>query len=57
MVVKFTFDKETKNTIKFTEEGDADSHKVGSLYVKKDALDAAKMKDAKSIEVTIKAGK
>lgn len=34
----FTFDKSTKNTHRFLEDGDPESHKIGSIYVKKTAM-------------------
>ncbi len=34
----FTFDKETKGTCRFNEDGDPSLHKVGSIYIKKTAL-------------------
>jgi hypothetical protein len=40
MKIQFEFERETKNTIRFTEKlpGDMDSPKIGTLYVAKTAL-------------------
>ena len=46
-------DRETKNTWRFTEVGDPDDHKIGTLYVPKDTLDAIGASD--TINVTVEA--
>ena len=35
---RFTKERETKNTVRFAEVGDEANHKIGTLYVKKTAL-------------------
>lgn len=51
-VVKFSFEKETKNAVRFQETGDEANHKIGTLYVKKSAFDG---KVPQSITVTVEA--
>lgn len=53
VVIKFTkeADKETKNTVRFKEDGDPVKHKIGTLYVKKSARELAD-KDTLTIEAT-----
>lgn len=48
----FKFEKSTKNTHKFMEQGPEDDHKVGQLYVQKSAF-ADKVPD--TITVTVEA--
>jgi len=57
MTIKATFkiNKETKNTLRFQEvEVEGQPLAVGALYIRKDALEAAEMADAQTVEVTIK---
>lgn len=51
-VVKFAFEKETKNSIRFMETGDEAGHKIGTLYVKKVAFEG---KVPQAITVTVEA--
>lgn len=39
--VNFTYTKSTKGTHVFTETGDKAQHKIGTLYIKKTALETA----------------
>jgi len=52
VTIKFSKEKETKGTFRYTEEGD--DPKVGSLYIKKPA--AAELGNPESITVVITAG-
>ncbi len=45
----FVFEKETKNTFRFTEVGDTDPI-IGTIYIQKDALDLEK---PEKIKVTV----
>ncbi len=40
MKAKFTFEKDTKNTFRYREEGD--SQVIGTLYIKKSTFDGRK---------------
>lgn len=51
--VKFTFDRETKNAVRFKEDGAEDSQKVGYQYIKKSALDAS-VGEGAVVEATFK---
>jgi hypothetical protein len=51
MQVSFTRERDTKNTVRFQEDGDADQHKIGALYVKKSAM--AELGDPQALVVTI----
>jgi len=53
--ISFTKAKETKGTWAYVEDGPAEGHKVGSLYIKKPAV--AELGNPESIELTIKAKK
>lgn len=35
---QFTFERETKGTFVYVEDGPKDQHKVGTLYIKKSAM-------------------
>ena len=39
MQVKFKFEKETKNTIRFQEIDEGEGCIIGALYIQKDAID------------------
>jgi hypothetical protein len=51
--VNFTVERETKNKVRFAEDGKPESHHIGTLYVSKATM--AKMGNPESISVTIKA--
>jgi len=54
MKAKFTFEKETKNTIRFQEVvEDGDKPVIGPLYVQKSALENMKYENGQVIEVEI----
>ena len=55
MKVNFTQEKVTKNTIKFAEvlDDELDTAKIGSLYIRKDALKAIGWKGGATITVDI----
>lgn len=57
MQVKFRMEKETKNTIRFTEilENELDAPKVGTIYVPKSTLGSISWADGKELIVDIKA--
>lgn len=38
VTLTFTQEKETKGTFRYTEDGDPETHKVGTLYIKKSAF-------------------
>ncbi len=46
--------EETKNTVKFTEQGDEDKHWCGKIYFKKTALAKMKPANPKTIEITVR---
>lgn len=55
VTVKFEAERETKRTFRFAEVGDPDKHKIGTLYVKKDVLDAlGNPQDNGGLTVTLK---
>lgn len=54
MVVKFTKSKETKGTWKYEEDGKAEEHKVGTLYLRKGTVE--KLGNPEKISVEIKRG-
>lgn len=39
VITKFTKERETKNTVRYAEQGDESGHKIGVLYVKKSTLE------------------
>jgi hypothetical protein len=47
--VNFVFKEPTTNTFRYTEEGEPDTHKIGSLYIKKTVM----KEPAKNIAVTV----
>jgi hypothetical protein len=55
MEIIFTMDKETKNTIRFTEvlENEFDEPKVGTLYVQKTTLDELEWEEGMRLSVNI----
>ena len=52
LVVKFSKERETKNTVRFAEDADPDDQVIRTLYVTKDAL--ADIGNPESLTVTIK---
>jgi hypothetical protein len=52
VTVKFTKERETKNKVRFAEDGDESKHVVGTLYVDKSAM--SKLGNAENLSVTIK---
>lgn len=52
--ITFIEEKDTKNTIRFAEEGDAPI--IGTLYVQKLGLKALGWEKGKSLVVTVEAG-
>lgn len=53
LVVDFTFERETKNTVRFAEDVAEDSTAViGTLYIQKEALEAAGVEPAEGTKVT-----
>lgn len=50
-VIVFKFEKETKNAIRFREEGDVPA--IGPLYVQKHALQALGNAKAQKVQVTL----
>jgi hypothetical protein len=52
--VTFETEKETTGTVRYSEVGDKDSHKIGKLYLKKAA--AKSLGNPKTIGVTVSAG-
>lgn len=52
ITVKFTQERETKNTVRYAEDGDPDTHAVGTLYVQKSHLE--KIGTPETLTVTIK---
>ena len=55
MLVTLVFEKETKNTVRFTEEGPQINHCIGSLYLKKEKIEGTPLQDAKVITVDLDA--
>lgn len=54
MKITFTKAKETKNTWAYTEDGDPATHKVGSLYVKKAAVEKLGNPEALTVTIEVK---
>lgn len=52
LTLKFTTERETKNTVRYAEDGDPDTHAVGTLYVQKSHLEKIGTPD--KLTVTIK---
>lgn len=48
--VLFVFEKETKNTYRFQESGEKETHKIGTLYCKKSVFP---MGPPKELKVTV----
>lgn len=59
MTISMNMDKETKNTIRFTEilKSKDDEAKVGTIYVPKATLEAIGWKDGKALKLTVTAAK
>lgn len=55
MTVRFTMEKATKNTIRFTEvlENELDAPKIGTIYVPKATLGAVGWKEGKALTIEI----
>ena len=55
MTVRFTMEKATKNTIRFTEvlENELDAPKIGTVYVPKATLGAVGWKEGKVLTIEI----
>ena len=55
MTVRFTMEKATKNTIRFTEvlENELDAPKIGTVYVPKATLGAVGWKEGKALTIEI----
>lgn len=55
MTVRFTMEKATKNTIRFTEvlENELDAPKIGTVYVLKATLGAVGWKEGKVLTIEI----
>lgn len=53
LTVKFTLDRETKNTVRFEEEGDADEQVMGKIYLQKTALAEMDPPNPKTLTVKI----
>jgi hypothetical protein len=50
MEVIFVYEKETKNTVRFKEAAEAKDQKVGTIYIKKNALPE---KMPKAVKITV----
>ena len=57
MTIRFTFEKVTKNTIKFAEvlDSELDTAKIGSLYVQKSALKEIGWNEHKDLILSLEA--
>lgn len=53
ITLKFTMDRETKNTVRFEEDGEADEQVMGKVYVKKTALAEMDPPNPKNLTVKI----
>lgn len=55
MTVRFTMEKATKNTIRFTEvlENELDAPKIGTIYVPKATLGAVGWKEGEALTIEI----
>lgn len=51
--VHFTFDRETKRTLRFNEDGPEDRHRIGVIYVKKSAFSAERHQVPNKITVSV----
>ncbi len=51
--VKFSKERDTKNTVRFAEEGDPEDNKIGTVYLKKATV--AELGSPEDIEVTVTA--
>lgn len=54
LTAKFVTERETKNTVRFREDGPEDQHKIGTLYVQKSELQ--KLGNPNKLLVTVEAG-
>jgi hypothetical protein len=56
--ISFTFEKETKNTLRFTEDvaSNLDTPAIGTLYVQKGTLKELGYKDGSKLHVTLESG-
>jgi hypothetical protein len=48
--ITFDLEKETKGAVRYAERGEADAHKIGTVYIRKTAL---KEPYPKAIKVTV----
>lgn len=56
MKVTLTFEKETKNTVKYTELGKPEGHSIGSLYLKKAKTENTPLQGVKVINIEVLPG-